>query len=98
MIHEFEEFTYVHEQGKAKLYKNKQLIFKGNSWSGILMFLQQTNNAPEVRKMFQAQLEQREQVKIKQQKQAPEPPKIIKEEPVKEKVIRRPRNDRRLVR
>ena len=88
MIHEFKQFTYVHEQGKSKLYKGNHLIFKGNSWSGILMFLQQTDNAPEVRQMFKAQLEQREQVKNKQEKQTPTPPVI--EEPIKEKVIKRP--------
>lgn len=98
MIHEFKKFTYIHEQGKAKLYKGNQLIFKGNSWSGILMFLQQTDNAPEVRQMFKAQLEQREQIKVKQEKHKPVPPKIEQEEPIKEKVIRRPRNDRRMVR
>tara|TARA_B100000900_G_scaffold365562_1_gene340897 strand:- start:74 stop:214 length:141 start_codon:yes stop_codon:yes gene_type:complete len=32
----------------------------GNSWSGIVQFLQYTNNAPEVRQMFSQQLEQRE--------------------------------------
>ena len=31
------------------------------------MFLQQTDNAPEVREMFKAQLEQREQIKVKQE-------------------------------
>ena len=98
MIHEFKQFTYVHEQGKSKLYKGNQLIFKGNSWSGILMFLQQTDNAPEVREMFKAQLEQREQIKVKQEKHKPALPKIEQEEPIKEKVIRRPRNDRRMVR
>ena len=34
--------------------------FKGNAWSGILQFLTETNNAPEVRAMFRSQLEQRE--------------------------------------
>ena len=63
------------------------------------MFLQQTDNAPEVRQMFKAQLEQREQIKVKQEKHKPTPPKIEQEEePIKEKVIRRPRNNRRMVR
>ncbi len=65
MIYEFNDFVYVHDYGKARLYKGKQLIFKGNSWSGILMFLAQTDNAPEVREMFKAQLEQREKPKEK---------------------------------
>jgi len=35
----------------------------GNSWSGILQFLEATDNAPEVRAMFKQQLEQREIIK-----------------------------------
>ena len=38
----------------------------GNSWAGILEFLRATDNALEVREMFKAQLEQREQIKFKQ--------------------------------
>lgn len=38
----------------------------GNSWSGILEFLRATDNALEVREMFKAQLEQREQPKFKE--------------------------------
>lgn len=63
MVYEFDDFVYVHDYGKARLYKGRHLIFKGNSWSGILMFLQETNNAPQVREMFKAQLEQREKPK-----------------------------------
>ena len=85
MIHEFKNFTYIHEQGKAKLYKENQLIFKGNSWSGILMFLQQTDNAPEVRQMSQAQLEQREQPKVKQEKHKSHPQRLNKKSKVEKK-------------
>ena len=85
MIYEFNDFVYVHDYGKARLYKGKQLIFKGNSWSGILMFLSHTDNAPEVRKMFKAQLEQREKPKEKKIKAKSEitemPPKVEKPKP-----------------
>ena len=66
MVYQFKDYVYVHNQGKGKLYKGNHLIFKGNAWSGICQFLNSTNNAPEVREMFKAQLEQREVVKFKQ--------------------------------
>ncbi len=80
MIYEFNNFVYVHDYGKARLYKGKHLIFKGNSWSGILMFLAETNNAPQVREMFKAQLEQREKPK---HKEAKKPKNEINEMPAK---------------
>ena len=71
----------------------------GNSWSGILQFLTYSNNAPEVREMFKAQLEQREQIKYKAESKKPkEPEPIQRQEPKKEPVLKRSRNDRRLVR
>ena len=63
MVYKHNDFLYIHDYGKARLYKGNHLLFKGNAWSGILMFLQQTNNAPEVREMFKNQLEQREVIK-----------------------------------
>ena len=71
MIYKYENFTFIYGGGKGgKLYKDRHLIFKGNSWSGILMFLSKTDSAPEVREMFKAQLEQREKPK-KQEKRKP---------------------------
>lgn len=66
MVYEYKEFVYIHDYGKARLYKGNHLLFKGNAWSGILMFLNHTDDAPEVRQMFKAQLEQREKPKIKE--------------------------------
>tara|TARA_B100000902_G_C26958281_1_gene739227 strand:+ start:215 stop:511 length:297 start_codon:yes stop_codon:yes gene_type:complete len=82
LIYEYKDFVYVHDYGKARLYKGKQLIFKGNAWSGILMFLNHTDNAPEVRQMFRSQLEQREQPKRKEVK---EPKHEVLEQPKQEK-------------
>ena len=48
------------------MYKDNKILFMGNAWSGILQFLKETNDAPEVRAMFKAQLEQREKIKYKQ--------------------------------
>tara|TARA_X000001036_G_scaffold437245_1_gene482161 strand:+ start:668 stop:1012 length:345 start_codon:yes stop_codon:yes gene_type:complete len=60
LVYEYNNFVYIHDYGKARLYKGKHLIFKGNAWTGILMFLSHTDNAPEVREMFKAQIDQRE--------------------------------------
>ena len=85
MVYEYKDFVYIHDYGKARLYKGNHLLFKGNAWSGILMFLSNTDNAPEVREMFKAQLEQREQPKQKQIKAKNEitemPPKVEKPKP-----------------
>ena len=51
------------------LYKDGLILFLGNSWSGILQFIQETDNAPEVKEMFKAQLAQREVMKFKQQRE-----------------------------
>ena len=69
----------------------------GNSWSGILQFLSATNNAPEVREMFKAQLDQREAIKLRTEAKKPREP-TIKEEVPKKPVIKRPSIDRKLVR
>ena len=70
----------------------------GNSWSGIMQFLRETNNATEVREMFRAQLEQREVIKLRAEAKKPkEPPPPVEEEPKKKPVMRRPSIDRRLV-
>lgn len=85
MVYEYKDFVYIHDYGKARLYKANHLLFKGNAWSGILMFLSHTENAPEVRKMFKAQLEQREKPKEKKIKAKNEinemPPKVEKPKP-----------------
>ena len=71
----------------------------GNSWSGILQFLTYSNNAPEVREMFKAQLEQREQIKYKAESKKPKDPEPIqRQEPKKQPVLKQSRNDRKLVR
>ena len=85
MVYEYKDFVYIHDYGKARLYKANHLLFKGNAWSGILMFLNHTDNAPEVRQMFKAQLEQREKPKEKKIKAKSEinemPPKVEKPKP-----------------
>ena len=57
---------YDNRDNKGVLYKDGKVLFMGNSWSGILQFLSYSGNAPEVREMFRAQLEQRENPKFKE--------------------------------
>ena len=60
MLYKYKDFVYDYDYGTGKLYKGDRLIFKGNGWSGILFFLSATKNAPEVKSMFQQQLDTRE--------------------------------------
>ena len=46
-------------------------MFMGNAWSAINIFLNNTNHAPEVRKMFKAQLDQREQLRFEAEQKKP---------------------------
>jgi len=62
----YKNFVYNNQDNKGTLYKDGRILFMGNSWSGIMQFLSETNNAPEVQAMFKQQLEQREQIKFKQ--------------------------------
>ncbi len=64
MVYVYENFKYVNQDNKGILYKDGQILFIGNSWSGILQFISISGNAPEVREMFKAQLEQREKPKF----------------------------------
>ena len=100
MVYEYENFKYVNQNNKGILYKDGRILFIGNSWSGIMQFLQHTNNAQVVRDMFKAQLEQREVIKLRaEQKKSKVPDTPIKEEPkTKKPVIRRPGSDRKLIR
>ena len=79
-MYQYKDFVYIHDHGKARLYKGKYLIFKGNAWSGILQFIRATDDAPEVKAMFKAQLEQREE---KRHKEARKPKNETTEQPIK---------------
>ena len=100
MDYQYDNFLFRNLDNKSILYKDGYIVFKGNSWSGILQFLSATNNAPQVREMFKAQLEQREVIKLRaEQKKSKVPDTPIKEEPkTKKPVIRRPGSDRKLIR
>ena len=99
MQYVYKNLVYDNQNNKGILYKDGQILFMGNSWSGILQFLSETNNAPEVRDMFKAQLEQREVIKLRAEAKKPRDPEPVKrEEPKKGPVFKRSRDDRKLVR
>ena len=63
MEYEYNGYVFNNKGNRSVLYKDGRLLFMGNSWSGIMQFLNFTNHAPEVQAMFRSQLEQREIVK-----------------------------------
>ena len=96
MEYEYDGYVFNNMGNRSVLYKDGRLLFMGNSWSGIMQFLNFTNHAPEVKEMFRAQLEQREVVKLRAEAKKPkDPPPPVVQEPKKKPVLRRP--DRRLV-
>ena len=98
MLYEYENFKYVNQDNKGILYKDGRILFIGNSWSGIMQFLQYTDNAQVVRDMFKAQLEQREVIKLRAEAKKPKEPELpVVQEPKKKPVLRRPSMDRRFV-
>ena len=84
---------------KGSLFQNGKLLFRGDGYIAIKMFVDKTNNAPEVIERFKSQLTMREEVKWKKRDEevkAKEKAKADKmkdelENSKKEKVIRRPK-------
>jgi len=84
---------------KGSLFQNGKLLFRGDGYIAIKMFVDKTNNAPEVIERFKSQLTMREEVKWKKRDdevKAKEKAKADKmkdelENSKKEKVIRRPK-------
>ena len=101
MKYVYKNLVYENRDSKGLLYRDGKLLFMGNPWSGIMQFISYSGNAEEVREMFKAQLEQREQIRFKIESKKPKDPEPIKREEPKTKkaMIRRPgRDDRRTVR
>ena len=84
---------------KGSLFQNGKLLFRGDGYIAIKMFVDKTGNAPEVVERFKSQLTMREEVKWKKRDdevKAKEKAKADKmkdelENSKKEKVIRRPK-------
>lgn len=86
------------EYGKGSLYHKGRLLFRGDGYIAIKMFIDKSENHPEVIEKFRPQLNSREEVRwkkrdeeLRQKKKLEEPPS---EPPKKEKVIRRPKNNK----
>ena len=98
MRYVYKDYVFVNDNNKGILYKAGKLLFMGNSWSAIQVFLSSTESAPEVVNMFKAQLEQREVIKLRAESKKPKDPiPTVNEEVKKKPVIRRPSIDRRFV-
>jgi len=52
-------------RGKAKLYDNNKVAFIGNDYTGIRLFIEASDNDPEIRKKFSAQLEKRDSLRLR---------------------------------
>ena len=84
---------------KGSLFQNGKLLFRGDGYIAIKMFVHESGNAPEVVERFKNQLYMREEVKWKKRDEevkAKEQAKADKmkdelENIKKEKVIRRPK-------
>ena len=92
----FQNFIFEHNNNKGTLYNNGKIMFMGNAWSAILAFLHATNNAPEVREIFKAQLEQREKPRYTKSEKKVEPEVVETPKPIK-KIRPKKQYDRRLV-
>ena len=54
----------MENSSRARFYKDGKLMFVGNAYIALHMFIKESDNDPEVIKRFQAQLEQREKPKF----------------------------------
>ena len=60
MWYEHQEYKLELLYGKAKFYDKGQLMFKGDGYTGLQMFIRASNNNPEVMEKFKSQLRMRE--------------------------------------
>ena len=97
MRYVYENYVFVNDNNKGVLYKDGKIMFMGNAWSAITIFLNSTNHAPEVCQLFQAQLDQRQQLRFKAEQKKPKEPAVPIPEKPKKPVVRRPGIDRRFV-
>ena len=65
MWYEHEEYKLELIEGKAKFYAKGQLMFKGDGYAGLQMFIRASGNNPEVMEKFKSQLRMRERPRFK---------------------------------
>ena len=67
MRYDFKNLKLEIINNTGTLYKNDKLMFKGDSYFSIKMFLAESNNNEWIRNKFRAQLEMREHCRWKKQ-------------------------------
>tara|TARA_B100000424_G_C22912374_1_gene485412 strand:- start:967 stop:1233 length:267 start_codon:yes stop_codon:yes gene_type:complete len=67
MRYDFKNLKLEINNNTGTLYKNDKLLFRGDSYISIKMFLAESNNNEWIRKKFRAQLEMREHCRWKKQ-------------------------------
>lgn len=80
---------------KSRLYQDGRLVFMGDGYKAILQFIRLSDNAPEVREKFRAQLEMREKPKFKSNDlEALRKEAVLEEEKRKAEMLRKPLSKR----
>ena len=65
MVHKHGAFILdLNSSSKAKLYENNKLMFLGDGYRAITMFIRATGNNPDVKSLFESQLKMREKPKF----------------------------------
>ena len=64
MWYEHEEYKLELLYGKAKFYDKGQLMFKGDGYTGLQMFIKASDNNTKVMEKFKSQLRMREKPKF----------------------------------
>ena len=67
MIYDFQNLKLEINNNTGTLYKNDKLMFRGDSYISIKMFLAESNNNQWIRNKFKTQLEMREHCRWKKQ-------------------------------
>lgn len=65
MIYQHKENILDVRGGTGYFYKSSQLLFKGDAYKAILMFIKFSNNNKNVLDAFKKQLNQREECRLK---------------------------------
>jgi hypothetical protein len=64
MLYKHKNNILLIEGSIGKVYRNQELLFKGNSYVAIKLFIKNSDNNESVSKMFEAQLTMREKCRF----------------------------------
>ena len=98
MRYQYKDLILELWNSKASLYQKGKLLFRGDGYIAIKMFIDKSENNEEVIKRFKPQLDSREEVRWKKRdeilrdKEKTEEMKFVPEPPKKEKPKRPKRN------